>query len=42
MRINNKTIKPVNKLLANNVGNLFTKGKNIGDKSAGLGSSATA
>ena len=37
MRINNTTIKLVNESLVNDVGNLFTKGKNIGAKTAGLG-----
>ena len=37
MGINNTTVKLVNKSLVNDVGNLFTKGKNIGAKTAGLG-----
>jgi hypothetical protein len=37
MGINNTTVKLVNKSLVNDVGNLFTKGKNIEAKSAGLG-----
>ena len=37
MGINNTTVKLVNKSLVNDVGNLFTKGKNIEAKPAGLG-----